>query len=163
MAIVNKIPERVPIPHEPGEWIELVRLDYGDLKRAKSEKDLADFLRSQDLMSRQDAEKAVAVRKLTKSIREELGDDGIRKVIGGDFWDQHDEQTIFEIVVHAWSYTDGKPNPEDLTTLDPVTTDWLKQTILDMNTLGSQEDVENLESDSRTSTTKSGEDSGQNS
>lgn len=151
MAIVNKSKsDRIDIPHEPGEWVELAALSHGDLKRAAAAKDREALVTYQELAAAQDAKTAIKARSFVAEIRAELGEDGIRKVQeSGGFWDTYSERSIMSAAVVAWSYAEPV-TPENLDALDEVTSQWLRNQIEARNTLGEEQAV-NLESASSAS------------
>ena len=114
-------PERVDIPHEPGEWFEIVPLSWKklELARDKMSKQNLDTMKNigAELMKALRSDDEAAVRSALKRQRYEES--------------QFDTATILEHGVLDWSY-EGNVTEEALEQLDERTMAWCKQVIIDV-------------------------------
>ena len=117
MAIVGKQTERLNIPHEEGQYIEVVRLSWRQMELAKG----------------------VQMEALSKQLKKMQGGGDIFKQVGSageqqkaDPKLQYDRGVILEASIKAWSY-DVPVNKDNIDLLDEKTAAWLFNAIMDMN------------------------------
>jgi len=113
--------ERVPIPHEIGEWFELRRLNWSQWERAEQ----------------------VALEAQTRQLRN-MGEDiaaiilngrGERRTGAESALTKYDRRMVLLSGIAAWSYED-EVSAETIGTLDPTTVEWAHREILRLNGLG---------------------------
>lgn len=117
-VLTRNITRRVPIPHEPGQWMELRRLSWTQLDQAKRARS--------DAAMKNLADQPGEVRELmrdTASVRSAVVE------VERDPLAEYDVATLLALGIHAWSY-DEPPIAEHFADLDPVTADWAAREIL---------------------------------
>jgi hypothetical protein len=129
--------KRTPVPHEPGEWLDLRRLTFGEMKELHEGSlrsyfdDLAELPQpviEAQLKLEKDAQKKRASAKVKAKPPAEQGD----PLAGLNL------EMILQFGVMAWSYVDGDGAPVEVTpltiaALDEVTADWAARAIMLMD------------------------------
>jgi len=116
MARVSTITtERIPIPHEPGEWMRFQMLSYLTLDKSRKVR-----------MAELTAETATLSKETIAQIREELAAAKNAPVIKAEPIQKHDRATLLRHGIAEWSY-EGAVDAEDL---DDRTADWAAREIL---------------------------------
>ncbi len=108
--LTSEIKERVDIPHEPGDWIEVRPLSWFELQeaaRARTKQVLGDF--------------ADYPKDFFESLDTRLAETPAKE---NDFGGEYDRFRILTSAVVAWSYQ-TKVSPEAIQSLDSRTADWL--------------------------------------
>jgi len=120
MALTSKLqPQKVEIPHEPGEWIEFAPLSWRKLSEA----------------SQAASEKAAEVAsKMTERMNPEVmrAMQEVRRSDLDDQADDYDRGVVLKAAIKSWSY--GEPvTEEDIDALDYETAEWAFRTALRLN------------------------------
>ena len=132
MALVGKITQYAPIPHEDGAWFELRGIPWVILKEAKK-------ARVKDALGI-----AEALAEMTPEAREVMRSSGDSRPAPAatqaapDLDDEYDRGVILRAGIAAWSY-DDPVTPETIASLDERTADWAFRELL-KPVLLSQED-----------------------
>ena len=122
MALTNqKEPDKLDIPHEPGEWIEASALSWSVFQEAE------------DVATSRAAERSALILK-------SAGPDAVRALAGMDqadaetpAGDKYDRRTVLQGAIKSWSYSEP-PTPENIDALDPETASWLFDVVIAANT-----------------------------
>lgn len=122
MALVDSIPIKRFIPHEPGAWIEVRRLSWLMLKEARKEQAAA----QREEMKALGAEFVAAI---LRGNRDE--ENRVKERLREQEWDvsQFDTLTLLRKGLAGWSYADIV-DPDTIGLLDPVTAEWAAREIL---------------------------------
>jgi hypothetical protein len=125
MALVNPIPEKLPIPHEPGEWLEVRRLSWKQLRAAR---------KKQEAEGREEA-KALGAELFGVILNGK--DDDVEKAekkLAERKWrvEAFDRETLLTKGICAWSY-DQPLSADAIGDLDEVTAEWAARQILEMS------------------------------
>ena len=121
--LVSREPVRVDVPHEDGQWFDLLKLSWTQIRKA----------RKAATMDSAETAKAFGAELMKALGSEKNGEDKAMSLIKAQQYDESmfdTEQLLLDGVV-AWSY-DGEVNPEALATLDEGTAAWAKQAIIDI-------------------------------
>lgn len=111
--LTNRTSQRVEIPHEPGEWVELKPLSWTDLERARTAR-----LKSVVETMRDAAEVIALLQGRTPDA-----------VPDTDPLSPYDRATILKAGIVGWSY--GAPlDEENLASLDEETAVWIAQQLV---------------------------------
>lgn len=131
MALVNPIPVKVDIPHEPGQWCEFRRLSWKQLKEAR---------KKNEAESREEA-KALGA-ELFGALMRSSGDDKddaakaerLERIAAERKWrpDQFDRDTVLTKGLVAWSY-DVPLGNDAIGQLDEQTAEWAAHQIIEMS------------------------------
>lgn len=125
MAIITNITRRAPVPHEPGEWLDIKRLSWRQLEHADSVQQ--DKLLPQ--MKKMGGDLIGALRDVGKKQEQ----DPVAK---------YDRGTVLEAGIAGWSY-DAQVNKENIDALDEATADWAFREILALNEPRTEEEKKN--------------------
>ena len=139
--LTNKVaPERVPIPHEPEEWLEFKPLSWRQLQDA----------------SRARTRSAIAVAgEIPPEVYERMGRIQERaEVPDPEPTEQYDKASVLAASITGWSYDDDL-NPENIAALDEETSNWALRMALGRSLRGKQEG-EGLASGSNGTTSETG-------
>jgi hypothetical protein len=117
VALVSLSRDKVDVPHEPGEWLELQSLSGDALDAARRAK----VKSSMSLMEGLDAERIKAMEAVHGSAAE----------VKPHPRDQYDHTTLLRRSITSWSYSDTV----DVLDLDIKTSKWAIEVILDRNGL----------------------------
>ena len=115
MAIVSGVTKRMPIPHEPDEWMELKRLSW-------RQKELAAEIQSDAMLKRLKQMGGDLVKAL-QAVGKKQEQDPVTK---------YDQGTVLKAGIVKWSY-DAEINDENIEALDEETANWAMREILSMN------------------------------
>lgn len=119
MLIKNKR-DRIDIPHEEGQWLEVTPLSYGAREEARQ------------VAKRRQWDEMAAVSKLAASLPEDMRK---RKESAEpaerDQLDEYDAATVVDCAVTAWSYDEPVETPSEQ--LDAATMEWAARAILERN------------------------------
>lgn len=135
MAIVNPIPVKVQIPHEPGHWLELRRLSWKQLKAARKKQEQEDRQEAKDLG-------AEFIKALSSGNSVDI--EKAEAAIEARRWraDQFDRELVLRRGVAAWSY-DVKLDPDALDQLDEQTAEWAVGQIIAMSRPQTEAELKN--------------------
>lgn len=125
MAIVTGVTKRVPIPHEPDEWMDFRLLSGKQLRHAREVRQIAvqrlssamgsDFREMlTDLREQLKAEEAAKAAAEVEPTEEELITEELN---------QYDIETILKLGIVNWSYA-ATVNADTIGELDEETSDW---------------------------------------
>lgn len=135
--LVDRHTKRLDVPHEPGQWFELRRLSFGELRelRAASEQSYLDSLAELptevlDAQLRIENERAEKARAAAAEAGQEPAAEPKRDPLAG-----RDIATILRYGVVGWSYEEGEGEPipvqpETIAMLDPQTATWAAREIM---------------------------------
>ncbi len=129
--LVSKIVERVDIPHEEGQWVDLRQLSFTAIEEAgkvKQRKGVADV---RDMGG--DVFEAIM-----RSSKRQVDDDDQER----DPVDSYDWETLINKALVGWSY-DGKPTLERIRDLDMKTARWMAIEICKRNPVEDEETAKN--------------------
>lgn len=146
MALTKYKRDRLDVPHEPGEWIEIkARLSHWELQHAKDVKRAAaqaEMMRAAEALTMvqgaidklmdDPAMKEQFEQGMTAKKRDDRSDSGM---------EAYDEYVLFEHAIVAWSYKgeSGEPaaiSAESVRDLDTETVDWLQGELASRNIIG---------------------------
>lgn len=133
MALVDPIPRKFPVPHEPNEWFELRRLSWKQLKLARKKQEEAD----REDMKALGAEFVAVMMHQAHDETDDQHDARIeraKRVIDKRQWDvdQFDRETLLMKGIALWSY--GQPVGADtIEQLDEVTADWAARQLIELS------------------------------
>lgn len=111
---------RLDIPHEDGQWVEIRRLSWRELDKARE----AQQVRAMSAMKSMGGDVLEALRGAQS--------DGARDARQQSPQLVYDRATVLHAGLVAWSY-DEKVTPEHIDQLDPVTADWLFRQIVEQH------------------------------
>ena len=123
--LTNKAtPERLEIPHEPGEWMEFRPLSWKQLEGA----------------SRARTRSAIALAgEIPSEVYERMGNISERaKDPDPEPTEQYDRATVLLAAITGWSY-DDELNKENIEALDEETSEWALRMALYRSVRGKQE------------------------
>lgn len=130
MALVGKVTQRVAIPHETGEWMELRDLSWDTLQKARQRK-------STQVLENMRAMGAEMLRELQQT------DEGaVREQAEKDVLAVYDQETVLRFGIAAWSY-DAQVSPETIAQLDEDTAAWAARAILTLRQRSEEEQLGN--------------------
>jgi|TARA_R110000824_G_scaffold32908_7_gene106118 hypothetical protein len=132
--LVSKIVEKVEIPHEDGEWVELRQLSWTAMEEAidaKQERDVGQ-------VKRMGGDVFEAIMRSAKK----KDDDEEEKTKGRTGYESYDQETLIRKSVVSWSY-DGKPTVERIRDLDSKTAKWLSLEIYERNKPPTEDEEKN--------------------
>lgn len=154
--LVSKEPERLDVPHESGEWIEIMKLSWKQLKAARKKQEQEQREVMKDFGP-------AFLRALTSS---EDGEKKARSFLKNREYDESnfDTEVLLESAILSWSYKEKKDeknekdeedervgikvNLENIELLDELTAIWLKQEIINLTRPPDEEEVKNSLPDS---------------
>ena len=131
--LVSEIIEKVEIPHEEGQWVELRKLSFTALEEAgkvRQRKGVAD-------VREMGGDVVEAIMRSSK--KQTDGEEGQER----DRVESYDWETLIGKAVVGWSY-DKKPTPASIRDLDSRTARWLVTEICDRNPLEDEEAAKNV-------------------
>ena len=109
MALINKTQgQKVPIPHEQGQFMIFRPLTWGEVKEAKR-------LRQEESFA--------LVKAISPDVMERLQGQARPAVDGQIPSDTHDLGTVLKYAIVGWSYS-ASPTLEEIETLDERTAQW---------------------------------------
>lgn len=115
--LTYRVTEKIDIPHEPGEWVEIKPLSWKDLERAKAAR-----LKSV-IETMADAKEVMALLA-----GREAGPSAEGSII-----DQYDLATLLQAGIVGWSYGGGDKavvDAENIASLDDLTARWIAELLL---------------------------------
>ena len=119
MIISKKGAVRISIPHEPGEWMEFVPLNWTEKKAAIETARAAVINRYKDMFE-----------GFSEAAMKGLGEREKSTATGtAETTDELDQHYTLVRCINAWSY-DGAVTPGDVSDLDAETADWAFQEAL---------------------------------
>jgi len=133
-VLVSKILEKVNIPHEEGEWVELRQLSWtamDDAVDAKQQRDVGQVKRMGG-----DVFEAIMRSAKTKD------DDEEGKPKGRAGYEAYDPETLIRRALIGWSY-DVKITVDRIRDLDAKTADWLAREIYERNKPPTEDEEKN--------------------
>ena len=123
MAVVDRsAKEKLEIPHEPGEWIEVSPLTGGQMAEAR-------VAYASRLLQRM-IDRGADMSKILEDV-DTAEKDQTSAVANPTF----DDDTLLKFAVQGWSY-DVPPTEENILNLDYPTREWLLPEIKQRNTFG---------------------------
>jgi len=125
MAIITNATRRVPVPHEPSEWMELKRLSWRQLERAEE-------VQSDNLLPRMKKMGGDIINALQEVGREQKQDPAAK----------YDKGTVLGWGIVKWSY-DAEVSKENIDALDEKTADWAFREILSLNEPRTEDEQKN--------------------
>lgn len=131
-------PIRKEIPHEPGQWMDLRRLPWKKLKKARK---------------KQEKENREVIKDFGAEFLRVLRDGGdeekARRVLEKQQYhvSNFDIETLLQDGIAAWSY-DHELTPANLGELDERTAQWAAQALIDLIKPPDEEAVKNFSGDS---------------
>jgi|TARA_R110000824_G_scaffold132891_1_gene295454 hypothetical protein len=137
--LVSKIVEKLDVPHEEGQWIEIKNLSWKAMEEAvnnKQERDIGQVKRMGG-----DVFEAI-MRSSNKDDDDKKPDEGSEKTVRGGTFESYDMETLLRKSIIAWSY-DGKPTVERIQDLDARTAKWIAQEIYERNKPDTEEESKN--------------------
>ncbi len=143
--IVSKVPIRTDVPHEEGEWFDLVKIPWKKLKAARkiTEEESREIAKSFGPAFIKAFQSEDGVAKGEQLIRRQRYDEA-----------QFDTATLLRYGVKGWSYMEtdegeaGLTVPMEVTVdtlgeLDELTATWAKQAIIDLTRPRTEEEEKN--------------------
>ena len=131
--LVTKDPIRYEVPHEPGEWLDLIKLSWTKLKEARRYATL------------ENAETARAFgAELVKALATDDTGKAAEKLIERQQYHESsfDTKTLLLKGIVGWSY-EAELSAESVAELDDKTVAWAKQAIIDLTKPPTEEDRKN--------------------
>ena len=135
--LVSKIVEKVDIPHEEGQWIEIRNLSFTAMEEANDNKQERDLLQ----VKRMGGDVFEANVRSSNKKEKESKDEEDSTTKGGSF-ESYDKETLLRKAIVGWSY-DGKPTVERIRDLDARTANWLSREIYERNKPDTEEESKN--------------------
>ena len=146
--LVSREPKRFDIPHEEGEWIEIVKLPWVKLREARKENEKENRAIAREFG-------AEFVKALASSDDDEKAERRAKKLIKDQQYDESNfgTHTLLKAGLVGWSYTHtSKEKPETevmvpikdgVERIDELTVTWIKQTIIDYTKPPSEKEEKN--------------------
>lgn len=125
MALVRNMTTREEIPHEPGEWMELRRLSYAQLREAAEARSRQVMATARDLGPAFMRE----LRSLPSETQEAV------QTAAADPLNDYDLGLLLRHGIVAWSYPEPVPL-DPAAELDPETAEWAGRAILRLCGIG---------------------------
>lgn len=116
--LIGSIVTKLDIPHEPGEWVEVRKLNHKTLAKAAALRSEAGISSMKSL----GAELLTALRQAREEVKEALTAPEVSV-------DAYDRDLVLQAGVVRWSYL-VEPTSETLGELDEVTAKWLHREIV---------------------------------
>ena len=137
--LVSKIVEKLDVPHEEGQWVEIKNLSWKAMEEAVNNKQERDI----GQVKRMGGDVFEAIMRSTNKDEDKKDDEGQpeKKVRGGTF-ESYDMETLLRKAIISWSY-DGKPTLERIQDLDARTAKWLARQIYERNKPDTEEESKN--------------------
>jgi hypothetical protein len=110
----KSITKQVPIPHEPGEWLEVRLLGWKELESARRERQRTSFANIREMGA-----------DLFRQMQDSRGD----AAGPADAMQQYDQGVVLEKGITGWSYPDPV-SAETIALLDPITAEWAARLIV---------------------------------
>lgn len=122
MALRSGVANKHEIPGEPGEWMDLRALGWGDLDAARRAAQTA----SMESVRALGADLFKSMQEMAQEMT--LG----RTTAAADPLAGYDVRTVLNLGIAAWSY-DETVTPESIGRLDPATAEWAARIIVGAN------------------------------
>ena len=135
--LVSKIVEKLDIPHEEGQWVEIRNLSWTAMEEAVNNKQERDI----GQVKRMGGDVFEAIMRSSKDGNEDKGESKEKKSRGATF-ESYDMETLLRKAIISWSY-DGKPTVERIQDLDARTAKWLAREIYERNKPDTEEEAKN--------------------
>lgn len=116
--LIGQVFTKLDIPHEPGEWVEVRKLNHKTLARAAQVRSEAGISSMKSL----GAELLTALRQAKDEVQKELASTAVSV-------DAYDRDLVLQGGVVRWSYA-APVTPESLGDLDEATAKWLASEIV---------------------------------
>tara|TARA_R110000824_G_scaffold21078_6_gene78869 strand:- start:9878 stop:10303 length:426 start_codon:yes stop_codon:yes gene_type:complete len=139
--LVSKIVEKLDVPHEEGQWVEIKNLSWKAMEEAvnnKQERDIGQVKRMG----------GDVFEAIMRSSNESNKDDdkpekeGPEKKVRGATFESYDMETLLRKAIISWSY-EGKPTVERIQDLDARTAKWLAREVYERNKPDTEEESKN--------------------
>lgn len=160
--LVNLHTKRVNIPHEAGEWMELRRLTFGEMKQL-SEESLQGYFEALEELPQKVLEARLKLdrdeqRKREAAAKKKGVDAASSPPAATDPLAGRNLEMILQFGIMAWSYVDaeGAPvpvGPLTVAALDEVTADWAARAIMLFDSAEKKDDDSPLGSSSTSTDT----------
>jgi len=135
--LVSKIIEKLDIPHEEGEWVEIRSLSFTAMEEASDNKQERDLRQ----VKRMGGDVFEAIMRSSKQADSSgKGDESATAKVATV--DSYDKETLLVKAIVAWSY-DGKPTMDRIRDLDSRTAAWLSREVFERNKPDTEETVGN--------------------
>ena len=137
--LVSKIVEKLDVPHEDGQWIEIKNLSWKAMEEAVSNKQERDI----GQVKRMGGDVFEAIMRSSNKVEDEkIDDDGAEKKGRGAAFESYDMETLLRKAIIAWSY-EGKPTVDRIQDLDARTAKWIAREIYERNKPDTEEEAKN--------------------
>ena len=144
--LVTKDPIRHEIPHESGEWFDLIKLSWKKLKKSKRR------ATSEQMEVMSETARAFGGANFVQQALDEAAKldkagkatEVVQKAAKKGEYDESnfDTETLILAGIAGWSY-DAEVNAETIAELDEATASWAKQAIIDLTKPPTEEDRKN--------------------
>ena len=135
--LVSKIVERLEIPHEEDQWVEIRNLSWTAMEEAVNNKQERDI----GQVKRMGGDVFEAIMRSSNEEKDD-GEEKKEKKKKSAVFESYDMETLLRKAVVSWSY-EGKPTLERLQDLDAKTAKWLAREIYDRNKPDTDEESKN--------------------
>jgi hypothetical protein len=137
MALTKYVVQRIPIEHEPGEWVELRMPSHKMIAQAMEARRLAalrESVATRQAVGPQVMQEWQQEREMARDAAIARGEDPDAKALAraqdADPLEKYDRTALLRAGIAAWSYTtpDGRPEPiteEAIDELDEYTSRWI--------------------------------------
>lgn len=136
--LVSKIVEKLDIPHEEGQWVEIRNLSWTAMEEAVNNKQERDI----GQVKRMGGDVFEAIMRSSKDDDAPAEDESTEKKGRGATFESYDMETLLRKAIISWSY-EGKPTVERIQDLDAKTAKWLAREIYERNKPDTEEDSKN--------------------
>lgn len=136
--LVSKIVEKLEIPHEVDEWVEIRNLSWTAMEEAvdtKQERDIGQ-------VKRMGGDVFEAIMKSSASRQESSEDNEDEKKKRGATFESYDMETLLRKSIVAWSY-DVKVSLSAIQDLDAKMAKWLAREIYERNKPDNEDESKN--------------------
>jgi hypothetical protein len=135
--LVSKIIERLEIPHEEDQWVEIRNLSWTAMEEAVNNKQERDI----GQVKRMGGDVFEAIMRSSSDDKDEENEGTEKKKRGATF-ESYDMETLLRKAIVSWSY-EGKPTVERIQDLDVTTAKWLAREIFNRNKPDTDEEAKN--------------------
>ena len=136
--LVSKIVEKLDIPHEEEQWVEIRNLSWTAMEEAVNNKQERDI----GQVKRMGGDVFEAIMRSSKDDDAPTEDESTEKKGRGATFESYDMETLLRKAIISWSY-EGKPTVERIQDLDAKTAKWLAREIYERNKPDTEEDSKN--------------------
>jgi hypothetical protein len=133
--LVSKIVEKLDVPHEEGQWVEIKNLSWKAMEEAVNNKQERDI----GQVKRMGGDVFEAIMRSTNKNEGKSEDEESEKKVRGATFESYDMETLLRKAILSWSY-DGKPTVERIQDLDARTAKWLAREVYERNKPDTEEE-----------------------